>query len=539
MTETRDLIKQGRLEEVWQKHCGFLDLDVQEFLRVQESLLIEQLDLAGHSELGRKIMGNGVPHGVEQFRQVVPLTDYQDYEPYLTEHREDVLPAPAYAWAHTSGRSGRLKWVPYTKVAFRKMGERTLGAIILGAARERGEVRIRPGDAFVTNVPARPYASGQVMVALGDIFDFRFIPPLDETEEMSFQERIVNSFQTALGTGIDVIGSITSVMVKMGERFSEGAGSTKLTRDLLKPRVIFRLARAMVRSKMAGRAMLPKDLWDVKAIMCGGTDTALFRDKITEYWGAEPFEGYVSTETLIHAGAQAWDRKGIYFYPDAVFLEFIPEDEWKRNREDSEYQPSTVLLDEVETGQRYEVVITSFDGMPFLRYRMRDLVRFISLSDEEVGIRLPSMIFAGRSDDLIDLAGFTGLMDEQMISQAIYGTGIPYVDWTVRKEGTEEGAFLHLYIELKGAKTAQVVRDAVHEALKELNPFYADLEAMLGMLPLQVTLVAAGTFAAFTAEKQAAGADLSHFKPKRMKPSDAVLEDLLRLSRQMGASQEA
>jgi len=55
---------------------------------------------------------------------------------------------------------------------------------------------------------------------------------------------------------------------------------------------------------------------------------------------------------------------------------------------------------------------------------------------------------------------------------------------------------------------------------------------MLDGQPPCVTLLSRGTFSRFTLEKQAAGADLAHLKPVRMKPSGVVLGDLLRLSEQ-------
>jgi hypothetical protein len=497
------------------------------------------MDLFSACDLGGKILGGRVPASVEEYRRAVPLTEYGDYEPYLSEKREDVLPQLPYLWAHTSGRSGTYKWVPYPEPAYAKLRERILAAVILSVARERGEVRIKEGDVLLYNTPARPYASGVALMGLAEVFPFRFVPPLEETENMTFHERIEKSYQTALVTGIDIVGSITAVLVKIGERFAEGAGGSRLSGDLLHPMALLRLARAFGRSKLAGRPLLPKDLWPIKGAICGGTDTSLYKDKILEHWGVVPFEQYASTETMGTAAVQAWNKQGLFFFPDVVFWEFIPEEEWKRSREDPCHQPRTVLLDEVEPGQRYEVVITSFDGGPFLRYRMHDLVRFLSLRDEEAGIDLPSMVFAGRSDGLIDLAGFTGLMDEPLVWKAIHDTGIAYEDWIIRKEHGKDGAFLQLYIELKEEDApAEVIQQLVHENLKALNRFYADLEAMLEVQPLEVTLLPQGTLRAYFLEKQAAGADLAHMKPPHMNPSDEIIGDLLQVSRQSAQGEE-
>ncbi len=535
MANVGDLISRGRSQEVWDKFCGFLDLDMPGFMAIQERLLLEQLHLFSSSQLGRTLMRDRAPTTTAEFRQVVPLTEYADYEPYLSEKRVEVLPREPYLWARTSGRSGAAKWAPYTEQGYAKMGERIMAAVILAAATERGDLRLAPGDVLVYNTPPRPYSSGVALVSLAEIFPFHFVPPLDMTEEMSFQQRMEWSFQTALVTGIDVIGSITSVLVKIGERFAQGAGGGRLSRQALHPKALLRMVRALIRSKLARRPLLPRDIWQPKAVMAGGSDTALYREKIMYYWGVKPHEQYSSTETLGTAAVQAWDKKGLYFFPDAVCWEFIPEAEWMKNRDDPTYQPQTVLLDQVEVGQRYEVVVTSFDGGPFLRYRMHDLVRFISLTDVENGIKLPSMIFAGRSDGLIDLAGFTGAMDEPMIAQSVHETGIAYADWAARKESGRDGAFVHLYIELRDGATAQDVRSGVADNLRRLNPFYADLENMLEVRPLQVTLLAKGTYQAYFMEKQAQGADLAHLKPARMNPSDDVIATLLRLSRAAAA----
>ena len=528
MTSTTGLLEQGRRDEIWQKYCGFIDLSLGEFMAIQERLLV------GRSKLGHILMGNDPPQSVEEFRRLVRLTTYEDYASYLDEQREDVLAEKPVAWAHTSGRSGRYKWAPFTARAFTKIGEGALAWAIMGTARHRGEVRLEPGDVFVYNVAARPYISGYGALSVAQLFDFHFVPSVEKMEEMDFQERIGVGFQMGLRTGIDLVGSISSVMVKVGERFAEGASGAGFTPALLHPAVLFRLGRALLRSRLAGRALLPRDLWQVKGVLVGGTDTAIYRQKVREYWGVEPCESYGCTEAPGIMAIQTWGGKeGLHFLPDVCFYEFAPEEEWARWRVDKDYIPQTVLLDEVEVGKRYEMVITNFYGGPFLRYRLHDLVKFISLQDKEAGIEVPAMVFAGRDGDLIDLAGFTGLIDEKLVWQAIANTGIGYEEWAIRKELLGEHAGLHLYIELKEDLPAEEVAKRVHEELKALNPFYADLGSFLELRPLQVTLLSPGTFLRYMQKQQAAGVDLAHLKPAHMNAPDDVIAALLSLSEAM------
>ena len=72
---------------------------------------------------------------------------------------------------------------------------------------------------------------------------------------------------------------------------------------------------------------------------------------------------------------QLWNYKGMCFYPGTNFVEFIPEGESRRSQTDPAYQPRTLLLDEVEAGQRYEVVFTGLRGSPFVRYRIGDMIK--------------------------------------------------------------------------------------------------------------------------------------------------------------------
>ncbi len=523
-----ELLRQGQKSQIWQKYCGFLDLNIDEFMKIQERLLQEQLYLVSKNGFGRLFLGGRIPKSQDEFRAIVPISSYEDYESGLEEiHRQS---DHQYIWVHTSGRSGHFKWVPYTNQAYMRFGEHVLAGVILGAAREKGEVRLEEGDVLVYNTPPRPYISGLAIRALAEHFNFKFVPALDETEDLKFQERIALGFEIGLSTGIDVLGSMSIVLVKMGEQFAEGARKMTFSAKFLRPQILYRLTRAFIRSKLEHRNILPKDLWNIKCLPCGGADTGLYKDKIAYYWGIQPFESYGSTEVGSIA-TQAWNKKYMTFFPDAAFYEFIPEEEWRLWRLNPSYMPKTVLLNEVRPNKRYEVVITNFFGKPFLRYRTYDLIEFPVLMDKEVGINLPQMSFVGRSNEFIDLAGFTGLIDEKMVTKAIKETGIEYKEWAIRKEVNDGEPILRLFIEPTERVERDILRRKVHEALKSINSFYADYEAMIEKPALEVTLLNPGTFQAYTIEQQTIGADLAHLKPPHMNPTDEVVQQLLKLDK--------
>lgn len=70
-------------KELWDEYCGFLTLKPEEFMRIQRRLLQEQMELWSSSALGQSILKGKYPRTIEEFRQIVPLTTYEDYAPLL------------------------------------------------------------------------------------------------------------------------------------------------------------------------------------------------------------------------------------------------------------------------------------------------------------------------------------------------------------------------------------------------------------------------------------------------------------------------
>jgi hypothetical protein len=147
-------------------------------------------------------------------------------------------------------------------------------------------------------------------------------------------------------------------------------------------------------------------------------------------------------------------------------------------------------------------------------------VKITALRNEQLDIDIPQMTFLTRVDDQIDIAGFTRL-SEKAIWQAIENSGLAYEDWMARKESNGVPA-LHLYIELKdnGSLTPQQMTARIHEELKKLDTPYAELESFTGLRPLIVTQLPRNAFQSFKQRQQAAGAEITQFKPPHINPSN-------------------
>jgi hypothetical protein len=503
---------------------------MEDFMRIQKRLLMEQVELLKKCELGQRIMEGASPETVEEFRANVPLTTYSDYAPYLLKRRMDVLPKKPLLWQYTSGKSGEYayRWAPITARAFDEIEPLVFAMMILASATKRGEVNLQKNDKVLYSMAPPPYATGTIVRAFPHEL-FTMLPPVAEAERMSFEERTKKGFDMALSEGLDMSICMSSVAVAIGERFSRRAGEGDQTEKTFKknPKTMVRLAKGMLNAKLHHRALLPKDLWKLKGLVTFGIDGEVFCEKIKEMWGCYPLDFHGCTEAPIIA-MQAWDHSGMTFVPHLNFFEFIPEKDALRSREDVTFVPRTLLMNELEPGN-YELVITSLHGGPFMRYRLGHMIKITARRNDNLNIDIPQMKFLSRFDDQIDIAGFTRL-GEKVIWQAIENTGLKYTDWIARKE-VREKPLLHLYLEMSGEdrKTpVEQIAEKIHAELKLLDPNYNELESITGLRPLMITLLAEGAFKTYESRQKAAGANIGHLKPVHIEPSPETIDFLTR-----------
>jgi len=277
--------------------------------------------------------------------------------------------------------------------------------------------------------------------------------------------------------------------------------------------------------------LLPKDLWSLKAIVGGGMDSTIFGKKVEELWGRRLLETYGGTEGGVYA-TQTWDHESMTFVANLNFFEFIPERERFKSQLDHSYQPKTILLDEVKEGEKYELVITNFHGGIMTRYRLGDIVKITSLRNERLAINTPQMVFHSRADDLIDVASL-GRVTEKVIKEALENSDISYVDWVARKEIVDDKPVLHFYLELTEGYIAseESLATAIFAQFKKLDRKYrcnfyrliGDMELLLDLKPVKVTLLPQGAFSSYISQQQAERIALENIRLPYINPSDEVL----------------
>jgi phenylacetate-coenzyme A ligase PaaK-like adenylate-forming protein len=190
-----------------------------------------------------------------------------------------------------------------------------------------------------------------------------------------------------------------------------------------------------------------------------------------------------------------------------------------------------VVLNQLEAGKLYEVVISHFYGMPLLRYPLIDLVIIVALRDDQTGIKLPQVSFQRRVDEAINIGGLVQL-DEKTIWQAMTNAGIKFTEWTVYKEFDHDKAYLKILIEVSDhyEVKAEEVEKAIDSQLTTIDTDYKDIRYYLGYHPVKVQFLSPKTFERYTEKKRREGASPMHHKPVHINPTEAIIQQVLGLS---------
>ena len=500
----QEKLHQYSKEEIWEEYCGFLTLSPEEFMNIQNRLLMEQIELWCNSGIGKNILKGKTPRTIQEFREMVPLTTYEDYAPTLLAKQHNALPADPVVWVQTTWEGGvhPIKTAPYTKAMLDTFKHNVMSNIILSTSRKKGEFDVRVTDHMLYALAPMPFVTGLLPLLMEEEIDIEFFPPVKDAVKMTFKERNKQGFKMGMKKGLEYFFGLGSVLYYVSQSLTTMQSGSKGLKDKLvgtSPKMMIRYLMAKKRCKRENRELLPKDLFQLKGFMCAGTDNRCYKADLEKMWGIPPLEIFAGTE-IGCIGCETWSREGVYFYPDSCFYEFIPEEELDRNMMDPDYQPRTILWDEVVPGGVYELVITVLKGGAFARYRVGDVFRCTGIGSELEGNNIPRFQYVDRVPQVIDIAGFTRIT-EKSIQQAIHLSRLPIAAWTAKKEFSDNyRPYLHLYVELNkinlinSAISIRILQEQLGIYFRYLDQDYEDLKKILGIDPLKITLLKCGTF---------------------------------------------
>ena len=508
-------IKENSSRQIWQEYCGFMDLDIDSYMAIQNRLMSEQLRVWSESGLGRSLLKGSSYRTIDEFRDNFPLTTYDDYADILLAKRESMLPDKPVIWIQTTWEGGikPIKVAPYTRSMLDTYRHNLSALTILISAKEKGQINVEKGDRVLYGGAPLPYMTGLIPSLLDEDIDFQGLPSND-TSEGSFSKRIKQGFKMGMAGGIDYFFANAAVANYITESFSamtgggvsggssSASGSGKSKGLPASPKFIARFIKAKYMSHKEGRPIYPKDVFKIKGFVCTGADASHYRERLTRAWGIDPIEIAAGTEATC-IGSESLLERGMVLFPDACFYEFIPEQEYIKNLNDPTYKPQTVLMNEVTEGENYEIVLSVLHGGAFMRYRIGDVYHCVSASPTG---RLPRFTFYDRVPSVIDIASFTRIT-ETAISEAVRLSKLGIDDWIARKEfDRNDSPYMHMYIEISedaqenDVISKRVLTEHLSTYFKAFDSDYDDLKKLLNMEPLKITVLKHGTIKSYRRE---------------------------------------
>ena len=368
-------------------------------VQAQEDLLRQILETNADTEFGRR-HSFGTIRGFGEFQERIPLSAYEDLEPYITAEMNgrpnQLTKEPPVLFTTTSGTTGNRKYIPMTQEGKRAKSHLTW-LWLCGLYRDHPGV-VGGRILSVVSPEVEGHAPSGVPVGAESGHAYRTMPgpvrsiytaPYGVFAIEDYEAKYYTLLRLAAGQNISCIATVNpSTIVLLADRLADhgesiirdvrdGSLSSEFSvpqelRDSLHLRPDPERARHLERAAAAGGGPLRPGLaWpELTAIGCwkGGTVGAYLAKFDTLFPQRPPVRdfGYYATELRGSvplsdngdAGTMAVGTNVLEFHPAA-------EDRAPEGRE-------LLRLEQLEVGQRYFVYVTNASGL--YRYEMNDIV---------------------------------------------------------------------------------------------------------------------------------------------------------------------
>ena len=218
--------------------------------------------------------------------------------------------------------------------------------------------------------------------------------------------------------------------------------------------------------------------------------------------------GYAAAEGFFAMPTEL-DTHDSALIPYSIFFEFIPVND--DVEEDETEEPKTLLLDEVEVGKKYELVVTNSSGL--YRYRMEDIVQVTRMHNDT-----PVIEFLYRKNLSMNVANekTTTAMVDYAAKKMFERTGSDFVGYSFYPDFSSNPPRYCLMTEIKGdvsEEKRQEMIDTLDEELKDVNEKYYKYRRW-GMLNRpEILILKPNTYWDYRESLRAQGVVLNQIKP--------------------------
>lgn len=491
------------------------------FKKVNNDLLFDILKKNASSEIGEKFKFNNIL-SIEDFKLIVPLTEYSFYDNYIERmskgEKNILIRENVEYFSHTSGTTGKQKLIPATKES-RLKASKYMALLMNKFSYNNFKENWNYGRGLlIADTVTSTYTKGEIPICSatsGGINSIKYILPYLYTspyEVMGIKDKEISLYLHVLfglreknllyisGVFISNVLDLLRIMEKNSDKLvkdiREGRLSSTLkidekTRKALNKYLSPNAARAeeLEREFKKGFNGICKRIWPKLQYIASvtGANFSIYNDMVNYYSGNTPIYSpcYAASEGTM--GINPYVIKTRYvIIPDTVFYEFIPIGEFDKKK------PRTLSPDELEIGQSYEIVITTYAGL--YRYRLGDVVKVVGFYNNS-----PEVEFLYRRNQVLNMV--SEKTTEDHLTNAIKNTksklNLNLIDYTTVTDNLITPGRYKFYFEVKGKVAMEEVRNmeiTLDKELRNCNLAYNRFRNKNGLAMPKIIIVKEGTF---------------------------------------------
>ena len=436
---------------IMKKRMHQIELFIKYPNEVQDEWFENLISSADNTEWGKKYGYKNIEN-VNDFRDRFPIQTYDTLKPFIErmmQGEQNVLWPTEIKWfAKSSGTtSDRSKFIPVSGEAMEECHFKGGKDMITLYCNNRPEAKLFTGKTLVlggshqiNQLHTDSYYGDLSAVLLKNLplwAEFYHTPELAITLIENYEEKIEKIAQITQHVNVTAISGVPTWNIVLAKRLLELTGKDNLL-----------------------------EIWpNLELYVHGAVAFTPYRDHFKKLVPSNEMyymETYNASEGFFGIQDQSDSEEMLLMLDYGVFYEFLPvENLFDEN-------PRTLLLDQVETGANYALIISTNSGL--WRYLIGDTINFTSLSPFRIRI-------TGRTKHFINAFGEEVIIDnsERALKEACYQTGAIIREYTAAPiyfEGNKSGGHEWIIEFEKQPDEFERFVDLLDETLRKVNSDY-------------------------------------------------------------------
>lgn len=329
-------------------------------VEVQEKWRMELVRKAAGTRFGKDHFFKDI-HSYADFRQAVPVSDYEDLKSYVEQIKSgesDILwPGKPLYFAKTSGTTSGTKYIPISKDSISNHIDSARNAILTYIDETQRSEFLDHKLIFLSGSPVLTDTGGVLTGRLSGISNHHVPSYLRSNQLPSYETNCIEDWETKLDKIIDET---------LDQRMSLISG--------IPPWVQMYFDRIIERTGKKIKDVFP----DFSLFIYGGVNFEPYRAKLFESIGKriDSIELYPASEGFLAYQDKQNDEGLLLLLDTGIFFEFIPVENY------FDENPRRLSVGEVEVGKNYAVIVNNNAGL--WGYSLGDTVKFVSTDPYKV-----------------------------------------------------------------------------------------------------------------------------------------------------------